>query len=270
MLLLLACPFVGSAQYKFPIEPFFSYFKHADRYEIGVNYVMPTGTFDGVTPVLGYNNYYLGDTTIRRSLKANPGYGASVGIAVPFAATGHIALFAVSIHAMFNQYSFDQVNSYMSVEDGSFKKSPANMTSTTSQIALPIGIDWKIGSDAICSKRLFFSAALGAGVMPQVNLTSVSASGGPTGTTFNATPYFKAEGAVYVGINVRIRAMYYPGNVRLIDNPGAIPGYSDGPFRLTNNGNFMVSLILQPFSKRWSESSWYNDYDSYNWNEHLN
>jgi len=270
-LLLLAVPFSGIAQYKFEIDPFFSYFHDLSRYEIGVNYLMASNSFDGVSTVYGNNRYYIGDTTIKRAIVANPGFGADVGISVPFKATGHISLFAVSVHAMFNMYTIADANKTYSLDNGSFTANTPKLNSNTMQISLPIGIDWKVGCDAIGSKRLMFGAALGAGVQPHINMTTLDpADGISTNYRFGFIPYVKAEGTFYAGMAIKVRAMYSMGNVQLIDTKTAVAGYTDGPFRLTNNSNLMLSFIIQPFSRRWKESAWYNDYDSYNWNEHLN
>ena len=270
MLLLLAGPFISTAQYKFQIDPFFSYFRDLSRYEIGGTYLMASGAFNGVSTVYGYNRYYVGDTTIKRSINANPGFGGDIGIAVPFAATGHISLFAVSIHAMVTQYSYNDINKTYTV-DNSFVKNNVSLNSSTMQISLPIGLDWKVGCDAIGSKRLLFGADFGAGVQPNFNMTSLTPTGGiPTYYNFGFIPYAKVEGSFFMGMDIKVRAMYSMGNVQLMDSKVAVAGYNDGPFRITNASNLMLSVLIQPFSSRWKESAWYNDYDSYNWNEHLN
>ena len=66
--------------------------------------------------------------------------------------------------------------------------------------------------------------------------------------------------------------MYSMGNVELMNTEKSVPltGYNDGKFNLTNNSQFTASLLFMLFSGRWHESAWYNDYDSYNWNEKLN
>ena len=261
---------LSNAQFKFEIKPFFSYFGDLRRYELGGNYAAANGVFNGVIPVYGYNNKYLGDSTMKRSLKSSPGFGASLGLAIPIISTGHISLIAVSIHAMYNQYNWNDVNQGMNV-DGSFKDAPKVLNAVTQQIALPFGLDWKVGCDAICTKRLILGADVGVGAVPHLNLSSIPAlSDVNAQQSFGLNPYVKGEVAFFLGMCVRVRAMYTMGNVELLNIKSQIPGYTDGPFRITNNSNMMVSFIIMPFSGKWHESAWYNDYDSYNWNEHLN
>jgi len=116
--------------------------------------------------------------------------------------------------------------------------------------------------------------ALGAGVMPHVNVTTLDTGASTVGIlnqqSIGFNPYVKVEGSMFPGMLIKVRVLYTMGNVELMNTKQAIMGYNDGPFKLTNNSNLMFSLIFQPFSVRWNERAWHNTYDSYNWNEHLN
>ncbi len=273
---LLSSPLFSLAQYKMEIRPFFTYFRDLGRWELGGTYMISTGTFNGVLPYYGYNNRFLTDSTLKRSIISNPGYGVSLGTSIPFAATGHISCWAFSINAMANYYKFNDLNRGYNI-DGTDKELPHVMNSTTLQFNLPIGLDWKIGCDAICTKRLNFGASLGFGVMPHYNITSIDSVADHFNPqqSFGFNPYGKAEVSAFLGLLVKFRAMYTMGNIELmnssntIGNTGLSP-YTDGPFKITSNSHFMLSFIILPFSGKWHESAWYNDYDSYNWNEKLN
>ncbi|PQJ10931.1 hypothetical protein CJD36_013250 [Flavipsychrobacter stenotrophus] len=271
---LLSSPLFSLAQYKFPIRSFSSYLKDASRWEIGGTGVLGWGTFNGTTRITGYNNQFIADSTLKRGVKSNFGFGAVVGIAVPIAATGHISVWALSMNAMVNMTSWSALNQTKSLDGAYTTPSPNEVKASTLQIALPVGIDWKIGADAINSKRLYFGMALGGGVMPHVNVTTLdpSAADGATITqqSIGFNPYVKAEASMFPGMLIKVRVLYTMGNVELMNTKRDIPGYNDGPFKLTNNSNLMFSLIFQPFSVRWNERSWHNTYDTYNWNEHLN
>ncbi|MBC7554698.1 MAG: hypothetical protein H7257_12040 [Taibaiella sp.] len=269
--ILLSVPLSGFAQYKFEIRPFMSYLRDARRWELGGTYMFTTGTFNGVIPIYGFNNHFLGDTTVKRNIYSKPGFGGSLGVTVPFAALGHISCFALSIHLMGNYFQWEDLNKTYNL-DGTFKTAPYKMNGKTIQLGLPVGIDYKVGCDAIATKRLKFGASLGAGVLPHVNITSIDSVNDAIAPEANIgfNPYVKAEGAIFIGICVKVRAMYTMGNVELINSGKAITGYTDGPFKITNNSHMMFSLIIMPFSYKWRETAWYNDYDSYNWNEKLN
>jgi hypothetical protein len=273
--ILLGTPFFSLAQYKMEIKPFFTYFRDISRWEIGGNYMLSEGTFNGVLPLYGYNNRFLGDTTMKRGVSGT-GYGVTLGTNVPFAATGHISCWAFSISAMGNFYSFDALNKAYNI-DGTSKELNSTLKTKTIQIAVPVGLDWKIGCDAISTKRLRFGATVGFGVMPHFNITSLDSAGDNFNPqqSIGLNPYGKAEFSVFLGMLVKVRAMYNAGNVELMNSANTIgnsglPPYTDGPFKVTSNSHMLFSLIILPFSGKWRETAWYNTYDSYNWNEHLN
>ncbi len=271
VVVFLCSPLFSLAQYKFEIQPFFSYFKDLRRWEISGNYMLTQGTFNGVIPLYGLNNRYLTDSTLKRSVNAEPGFGGSIGVSVPFAALGHISVWAFTIQGMFNQYKWKDLN-IANNSDGTPKIPTTRLNATSSQLSIPFGIDYKIGCDAFGTKRLKFCAAFGGGFMPQLTVTkldSVVTSIGPE-ANIGFTPYVKAEVGMFMGWTVKLRAMYTMGNVELMNSGDAINPYSDGPFKLTTNSHAVFSLILMPFSHRYRETSWYNDHDSYNWNENLN
>ena len=269
--LFLTLPLSGFGQFKFEIQPFFSYFRDLGRYEIGVNGTFAQGTFDGVVRETGYSGQYLGDKTTKRNISAIPGFGGDLGIAIPFAATGHISIWAFSMHLMLNEYAFNDLNKTHDIDSG-YKAFPKPLNASVLQVGVPVGIDWKVGCDAICSKRLVFGAAFGAGFIPHFNVTSLNDSMKAVvpQQSIGFNPYIKAEGSFFRSTCIRLRLMYTMGNVELMSTGAKIPVYNDGAFKVTNNSQFVVSLLFIPFANRWHESAWYNDYDSYNWNEKLN
>lgn len=271
VVILLCAPLFSLAQYKFEIKPFFTYFRDACRWEIAGNYMLTQGTFNGVVPIYGHNNLYITDSTLKRSIMSEPGFGGSIGVTVPFAATGHISLFAFTIHAMVNQYKWTDLNITKNI-DQSAKIPKSRLNATSMQVGIPIGIDYKIGCDAIESKRLKFCAAFGAGVLPHLTFTAldsvVAAIQPEENIGFN--PYLKLEVGVFMGWCIKLRAMYTMGNVELMNSGATINPYTDGPFKLTTNSHAIFSLVLMPFSHKFRETAWFNDYDSYNWNEKLN
>lgn len=272
--LLLAMPLFSLAQYKFPRSRFSSYLRDPSRYEIGVNGVIVNGTFDGVTRITGYNGQFIADSTLKRNIKANPGIGVTLGVNVPIAASGHISVWALNINAIANFYSWSALNQSKSLEGTWTTPTNNELTASSIQVALPVGIDWKVGADAIHSQRLIWGASLGAGAMPHINITTLEPSSVndlvPSQQNIGVNPYVKAEGALYMRTCFKVRVLYTMGNVELFNTHDRIPSYNDGPFKLYNRNTLMLSLIWMPFSSRWGEYGWHNTYDSYNWNEKLN
>ena len=264
-------PHAGFAQYKFPIQPFFSYFRDLQRYEIGGGVVLPFGEYSGSSvPVLNPSKYQQGDTTISRSIAGDLGFGASIGLSLPFKATGHISYWAAHIEIMANEYIWQNLNPSYGT-DGTFKNNAVSLNAVTQQISLPLGVEWKVGTDAIKSKRLTFGATLGAGVIPQFNITALEGvKNFDNGYGWGCTPYVKFDWAIFGGICWKLRLMYTYGKVNLIDVNRLVPNLTDGPFGVASNGNFMASLIIMPFSYRWEETAWYNTHDTYNQHDRFN
>lgn len=272
VVILLATTYVSQAKYKSELRPFFSYLTDPRRWEIGGTYTTVNGTFNGVIPIYGYNNRYLTDSTLKRSIASEPGFGGLIGVNVPFASLGHVSVLALTLGFSYNQYSWKEINKAYNL-DGSYKSLPHILNAKTTQIGMPVGIDYKIGCDAINSKRMLLGATLGVGAIPHFNSTSldsVSKALGPQ-QSIGVNPYAKAEVSFFIGICVKFRAMYSMGNVELMNmGINAVAPYTHGPFKLTTNSQTSFSFIIMPFSYKWRETNWYNTYDSYNWNERLN
>jgi hypothetical protein len=265
---ILGMPVSAFCQYVFQVEPFFNYFRDPGRYELSGNFVLPQATFEGVVRVEN-GGYYKGDSTAKRPLTGT-GIGGSIGLSVPVKATGHISCWAVAVQLMGNMYTWNNLNQKMGT-DGSYVNNPNPLSGTTTQIGLPLGVEWKSGCDAILTKRLGLGTGLGAGFIPQITMTTLSNINGIDGhMAFGCTPYLKAEGAFFIGMCVKVRAMYTLGDIALIDVNKAIPTYTDGPFKFASNGSLILSLVIMPFSGGWSEWDWYNTHDTYNQHDRLN
>ena len=107
--------------------------------------------------------------------------------------------------------------------------------------------------------------------MPQYIMTSLgNVSGYSTGYNFGCTPFIKAEGAFRLGWVFKIRAMYTIGDIDLLRIQAAIPGVTDGPFRIVSTNNIVLSFIIMPFSLSWRETDWWNTHDTYNQHDRFN
>jgi len=273
---LLVIPKDVFGQYEFPMHPFLSYFKDIQRYEISFNYTMPSGYYDGVSQVTsnGYtsynNNIYNGDTTARRTISTT-GFGGAIGLSLPFKATGHISCWAAAIQLAVNMHTWTNLNSYYGTDGSINAPTGTSLNANTMQVSLPIGIDWKVGNDAIKSQRLAFGASFGAGFIPQINVTSLSGvSGFETMYGYGFTPYAKVEGAFRLGWDVKIRVMYTLGDISLLTVNREIPGVTDGPFQIVSTNCLTLSLVLMPFSGGWKETDWWNTHDTYNQHDRFN
>ncbi len=260
-------------QYQFPMHPFLSYFGDLQRYEIAFNVNMPSGSFEGVQRVTTdgtYGGYYLGDTTIKRDL-SSMGFGGSIGLSLPFKATGHISCWAMAIQLGVNMHTWTNLNSTYKFDGTLVSPTDNALTASTMQVHLPIGIDWKVGNDAIKSQRLALGASMGLGVIPQLNMTSASTGQNiRSNYGFGCTPYAKVEGNFRLGWVFKLRAMYSMGDISLLRVNKRIDGYTDGPFSIISTSNLTFSLVIMPFSGSWRETDWWNTWDTYNEHDRFN
>jgi hypothetical protein len=264
-------PATGFAQYVYQVDPLLSYFSNAQRYEIGGGLILPSGEFTGPTRVLNSGGVQIGDSTAKRPI-STMGFGGQIGLNLPFKGTGHISCWALAIQLQVNVYTWKDLNQTMTT-DGTFKPYATSLDAGTMQVSLPIGIDYKVGNDAILSKRLAFGASMGVGVIPQFNSTSLSSGSSSYGNSYGwgFTPYAKFDWSIMAGLCWKLRFMYTLGKVNILDvNGKVLPGLNDGPLTLSAHNAIMASLIVMPFSGRWEESAWYNTYDTYNLHDRFN
>jgi len=263
-------PAVGFSQYLYTVAPMFSYFKDADRWEIGGNGAIMMSQYFGTMPTLNQSGGFKGDTTIKRSIMSQPGFGGTIGLSLPVARIGHISMAAVSVHLMFNSYIWQDLNSELTAGNTVLAEKPA-LDATTTQICLPVSFDYKIGTDAICTKRLPFGASVGAGLMPEFSMTALNGVNGINATNnLTVSPFFKLEGAVFAGICIKLRVQVSYGDLNLMTIKQPVGSLTDGPFSITGNANVIGTLILMPFSGKWGETGWWNTHDTYNPYDKLN
>jgi hypothetical protein len=267
---VVLAPISGFSQYIYQVDPLLSYFSDGQRYDIGGGVVLPGGEFTGVVRVTDNGTTPLGDSTAKRSL-STMGYGGTISVNLPFKGTGHISCWAVHVQLTANQYTWTDLNETMN-SSGVYKPSSKSLDASTIQVMLPIGIDWKVGNDAIKSKRLAFGLSLGAGVAPQFNITGVSSVSTTYESTYGwgFTPYAKIDWSIFAGLCWKIRAMYQIGKVNILDVNGKVVGANDGTFTISSTNAISLSLLVMPFSGRWSESQWYNTHDTYNQHDRFN
>lgn len=266
---LAILPELSFAQYQHTVDPFWSSLGNPRRYEIGGGLTMPAGTFTGVVTIQGAGGEFKGDSTASRAIPAN-GFGGLIGVNMPFKATGHISCWAVAAQLGVNMYTWADLNQTMTIA-GDYKTSKKPLSASTMQIILPVGIDYKVGNDAILTKRLPLGVSFGVGVVPQImqtKLNEVSAFKPQWG--YSCLPYAKFDVSVFTGFCWKIRLMYSMGQINLLDVNHKIDGYNDGMLTLSSKSQLMASFIIMPFSGGWREWAWYNTHDTYNLHDKFN
>jgi hypothetical protein len=269
-LAFLGIPTFSFAQYHYDCDPFFSYFKDPKRWDLSMGIVAPFGQFGGSVGQYASNNYFRGDTTIKRNMMAQLGVSGAIGVFAPFKGTGHISYWGMDVQIMVSEYIWQNLNQTIGT-DGTYTNNPKPVSALTLQMATPIGVSYKVGCDAILSKRLPLCAAFGAGIIPQLNYTNLeSINQFNAGYGWSVLPYAKMDLGFFAGICWKLRFMYSYGKVNLFDANAQVPGLTQGPFSIASTSNLMVSLVIMPFSFQWPETGWWNTYDTYNKHDRFN
>ncbi len=248
-----------------PLHAFCQWGSHS-RYEIGDNFVMATGKYEGKVSVLDASGNHIKDSSVSRSIHANFGIGGMYAMTFPLKRLGKQSVLSLSMQLIANAYLWGDLNAYYDVS-GSLVDATIPTNGFTVKYGLPVGLDVKVGTDALCRRKPHFGYTFGAGVIPQYNI-SVLDGGGindfsfATGNTFAVTPYIKAEASFYLLFCFKVRAMFSFVNIPLIDASKSNFYMGEGqPFKLTETSNLCLSVSVLPFSYRWKKLYWYNDYD---------
>jgi hypothetical protein len=237
-----------------------------NRMEIGYSYVTASAEFKGKSGFYDADLNYKGDTSVTRTIKAKAGAGYSLGLYVPLKRVGKKNMWAIDMGLVYNEFIWEGLNQGYTT-DGTYINVSGfpDLFGFTVSIGAPVSIDYKIGTDAICSKKRRFGCTFGAGVIPTYNLTAlVGIDGAGVGAGMSVNPFVKGEVAIFGGICWKIRGIYSFGNVPYIDLTKNDLAFTSGPFKVTGKLNMMLSLIIMPFAWHWKEETWYNTHGRYN------
>ncbi len=237
-----------------------------NRMEVGYSYVTATAHFSGKSGFYDLNDNRIGDTTVNRNISAKAGAGYSLGLYVPLKRVGKKNMWAVDMAIVYNEFIWEGLNQGYSADGSYFSVSGfPDLFGVTVSVGAPVSIDYKIGTDAICSKKRRFGCTFGAGVIPTYNLTAlVGVDGAGIGAGMSVNPFVKGEVAIFGGICWKLRCIYSFGNVPYIDLTKNDLAFTSGPFKVTGKSNMMLSLVIMPFAWHWKDETWYNVRGRYN------
>lgn len=220
------------------------------KIEIGYSFCMSSANYTFHATTFNENTVSLVDTLYREKIRTKGGFGATVGTYFPVAPLGEKGCMAISLAYMYNALLW---------EGSSFSYSSNSQTGTTSsgsgtvEMALPVGVDYKFGCDALLDKSKRFCYTLGAGVYPSLTATVYKDY---AGAGFHVLPYLKGEVGIFAGICMKVRATYAFGNIKYINFN---ENYGNGQSETTLKGKsaLTLSLILMPFSWKWERQDWW-------------
>lgn len=211
------------------------------NFEVGYSYCSASAEFKYSANSFNENTGLVTDTSFTERLTSKSGFGALGGYYFPVYKVGPKSKLAITLTYMYNAYLWD---------GGTFAYSANSQTGSTSvgsgtiEMALPVGVDYKFGSDAMMDKNEKLCYSFGAGVYPSMDLTVYRDVGA---FHFFTRPFVKAEAGIFAGICMKLRATYVFGNIDYFsyghDNPGDVEHTS-----FTSKGTAVLSLVLMPFS----------------------
>ncbi|HTM65743.1 MAG TPA: hypothetical protein VL093_05460 [Flavipsychrobacter sp.] len=184
-------------------------------------------------------------------------WGFTAGTYFPLKRLGQATSLCLNVDYMYN------LMTWKSKVPGFAYENNFELDGATVQMALPIGLDIKYGAHAVSLKHPRFCGAIGAGVYPSYALTTLTGVPITLDPAFSVAPYVKAEVGIYAGICMKVRAMYAIGDLTYMDYKHSESGGgidTKGTAKLVGKSNFAISLLIMPFSYKWSTEDWWNTY----------
>jgi len=217
--------------------------------EVGYSYAIGTADFTYQARDFDESTGTLRDTGFTKHLTSSVGFGGFLGYSFPVARLGAKSRLAISATYMYNAYIWEGGFVTYSVNGQTIELDDFSPTYGTVEMALPVGADYKWGSDAIRSKTERTCFSLGAGLYPSMDMTNYLGLGK---FAFHMRPYLRAEAGFFAGLCFKLRATYIPGKLDYVsygfDNPGSFE-----ETKLTSKGSTVLSLVIMPMSWKFSK-----------------
>jgi hypothetical protein len=236
--------------------PFFSQAKLPgilSRFQLGYSFLSNSAEY---TSSLKAN--FLGiDTTYKPyDMSTTAAWGFTAGTYFPLKRMGNASALVLGVDYMYNLMTWKSKVPFGPEANFAFD-------GATVQMALPIGLDLKFGSDAVQTRTPRFCGTIGAGVYPSYAMTTLTGAPVTLDPTFAVAPYVKAEIGIFAGICAKVRLLYAIGDLAYMDykNGSSSNGMtSEGTAKLVGKSNMAISLLIMPFSYKWQDENWWNTY----------
>lgn len=248
------------------LVPFASNAQWYNRLEVGYSYVTATGHYSGKSGFYDEDLNFLGDTSIDRKISAKAGAGYYLSLYVPVKRVGPKSMWAIDMGITYNEFIWEELNQGFTADGSYFNVTGfPDLFGATLSVGAPVSLDYKIGPDAVCSKRRRVGCTFGAGIIPTYNITAlIGIDNAGIGAGMSVNPFVKGELALFGGICWKFRCTYSFGNVPYIDQTKNDLAFTSGPFKVTGKSNMMLSFVIMPFSWHWKEEQWFNNRGRYN------
>lgn len=200
--------------------------------------------------------YYIADNkgrvrekSVTARAKTSLNYGLNVGTGIHIARLNENKSLALNLGVimLFSKVSIS--NNELKIKNGTVFNEELELLRS----GIPISLDYKVGAEAASDKYLKSMFTMGAGISPR--FVSEGFLGGYAIPSLS--PFVKVEAGYYLGVAFKIRAMYFFGEqlwndsffLNAITND-ELPAYG-ATYRLSTQGEFLLSLIVMPYSGSW-------------------
>lgn len=254
LLLLLSIFIPGLVQAQFGYSPF-DYLWAVDPYKYRFTEI---GIINGITSPDCELDYYIPDNkgglrekTARGKAGLMFNVGITVGAGIHLARLSDKASLGLNINMQYTLIRLAIKSEAFKIKDGV----PFNQEFDYSMSSIPISLDYKTGAEAISDRYLKSSFAFGAGISPR--FVAYGLLGGKA--TPSISPFLKIEAGYFVGLAFKIRMLYFVGKQTWDKGYMMQPVVSNAPmgndvyYNLSSTGEFMVSLIVMPYSRAWTD-----------------
>lgn len=260
IIMLVCCGATASAQYDYIKQGYAnqSYLPHSlHRVQFGISTVGAVAHYEADLAErdgINIKQHYHEGPTISKG-----GLGVTAGTFYRLVKMGKRAAIAFDVNAMYNVINWNGIG------QGEYSDKEWYNKAVTKQIAVPLGLSLKFGSDARLEKNHRFCLSAGGGLFPSANITRL-VSDAPKKeqlkfVNFAATPYIMGEAGFFLGLCFKVRVMSTFGNYRLAKDAFGWQeqtyGYNN--FDMNSKSSLIVSLLVMPFSYDWPDNGWWNN-----------
>lgn len=196
-----------------------------------------------------------------RTVRTLSGHGLTIGsyfILTRF--KSDFAAIAFSFDYNYNKLAWEELDSGFTYRP---KLDEIKATDFTIQMAVPMGFDLKLGSDAMPSLNHKWSACIGTGIYPMIAFTAREKKKvirNSIWTTADYAPYLKLEGGMRAGVLVKLRMLLLfggPEYLSEVSTPDGIAITNANAYSLTGSFAANIGLLIYPFSYTWPEYGWW-------------
>ena len=133
------------------------------------------------------------------------------------------------------------------------------LKAATMMFEMPMGLSYRSGGEASLDPKDKMLLTVGAGFAPTVAVTGVLSSDleSAAGLQFKMRPYITADAGYFFGVAMKAKITYYLTPLELMNKLDGDIHNGQSSLTVTGTSNFVVSLVILPFSFKWGDDDNY-------------